>query len=145
MSDEEAIRHVVAAYVQRVDTGRIDEVLQLFAPDGVLEIVGQARHEGVGAIRAMFERGVDHLARSESLPRIRHHLTSHLIELDGADAARSNCYWLATVGTAGVDHWGRYVDDLRRSEDAWLIVRRRIFLDGAVPGGWGARGAEWNS
>jgi hypothetical protein len=63
----------------------------LFLPDGVLEIAGQARHEGRDAIRAMFDRGVQHLASTEATPRIRYHLTSDLIELEDNAAARSSC------------------------------------------------------
>jgi len=144
MSPEESIRHVVAAYAQCVDSGRIDELLALFLSDAVLEIVGQARHEGIDAIRAMFARGAEHLSDSEDVPRIRHHVTSQLIDVENADEARSSCYWLAVVGSQGVDHWGRYVDRLRRVDGAWRFAQRRIYLDGAVPGGWGSRGAEWN-
>lgn len=145
MSDEEAIRRVIATYVHRVDTGRVDDVVALFAPDGVLEIAGRSRHEGHDAIRAMFARGVAHLAAHETVPRIRHHLTSHLVELDGPTRARSSCYWLAVVGDAGIDHWGRYVDQLVLDGDTWRFAHRRIHLDGAIPGGWGARGAEWST
>lgn len=145
MSAEESIRRVVNAYVLRVDAGRIDDVIALFTPDGVLEIVGQARHEGHAAIRAMFERGVEHLASSEATPRIRHHITSHLIEVDGPTDARSTCYWLAVVGAHGVDHWGRYADQLVVHDGEWRFAHRRIYLDGAVAGGWGARGTEWNA
>lgn len=145
MSPEEDIRRVVQTYVQRVDTGRVDDVVALFIPDGVLEIAGQARHEGHAAIRTMFDRGVEHLASAEAVPRIRHHLTSHLIDLDDATSARSSCYWLAVVGDRGIDHWGRYVDRLVVRDGNWRIAHRKIYLDGAVAGGWGARGREWHS
>lgn len=142
---EEHVRRIVATYVHRVDSGRIDDVLELFWPDGVLEIAGKARHEGTDAIRAMFDRGVEHLAAAETVPRIRHHLTSHLIEPDpDGVTVRSSVYWLAVVGSSGIDHWGRYVDRIERRGDAWRIAQRRIHLDGAVPGGWGARGEEWH-
>ncbi len=145
MSSEEAVRRVVATYVHRIDAGRVDDVVALFLPDGVLEVAGQARHEGQDAIRAMFGRGVAHLASNASVPSIRHHLTSHLIEIDDEHHARSWCYWLAVVGDAGIDHWGRYVDRLEVRDGVWRIAHRRIYLDGAVAGGWGAKGDEWNS
>lgn len=145
MNAEESIRRVVATYVQRVDSGHIPEVVELFATDGVLEIIGQARHVGRDAISAMFARGIEHLASNESGQRIRHHLTSHLIEFDDPTHARSSCYWLAIVGNAGVDHWGRYVDRLVEHESTWQITERRIYLDGSIPGGWGSRGGEWSS
>jgi hypothetical protein len=144
MSIEEAVRTTVASYTHRVDTGRIDELLDLFLPDAIVEIVGAARYEGIQAIGTMFGRGVEHLAQSADVARIRHHLASQLIEIDSDSEARSSCYWTAIVGDLGVDHWGRYVDRLELVDDRWRFRQRRIYLDGAVPGGWGARGAEWN-
>jgi hypothetical protein len=141
---EEAVRHTVAAYTHRVDTGRIDDLLRLFSPDAVIEIVGAARHEGTAAIAAMFGRGVEHLGRTAETPRIRHHVASQLIEVDSDTEARSSCYWTAIVGDLGVDHWGRYIDRLHLHNGRWCFRERRIYLDGAVPGGWGSRGAEWN-
>jgi hypothetical protein len=141
---EERVRHVVASYTHLVDTGRIEQLLELFEPDAVLEIVGQAKHEGREAIGRMFGRGVEHLRTTTDVPRIRHHLASQLVEIDSETDARSWCYWTAIVGDLGVDHWGRYVDRLRIDGDQVRFAHRRIYADGAVPGGWGARGAEWN-
>jgi hypothetical protein len=144
MTMEERVRRTVAAYTHLIDRGRIEELLELFEPDATLEIVGQARHEGTEAIGRLFGRGVEHLGATAEVPRIRHHLASQLIDVDSEVDARSSCYWTAIVGDRGVDHWGRYVDHLHLDGDRLRFRHRRIHLDGAVPGGWGARGAEWN-
>ena len=102
MTIEDAVRYTVAAYTHRVDTGRIDDLLDLFSPEAVIEIVGAARHEGTEAIAAMFGRGVEHLGRTAETPRIRHHVASQLIEVDSETEARSSCYWTAIVGDLGV-------------------------------------------
>jgi hypothetical protein len=58
-----------------------------------------------------------------------------LIELDGPDRGRARCYFLA-VTDRGTDHWGRYHDDLVRTDDGWCFAHRRVRTDGAAPGSW---------
>lgn len=140
----EEARRTVAAAVHHGDAGRFDELVALFCADATFEIVGQVRHEGRAAIAAMFARGGEHLAAAGPVPRIRHHLSSQLIEWDGPDRLRSSSYWVALMD-AGVDHWGRYVDHLVPEGGRWRFSLRRVLLDGAVPGGWGARGREWTA
>ena len=132
----ESIRDLVARYNANGDAGRFDPMLALFADDAVLE-VPDGRIEGRDAIRTYFE-GV---ARGgEGRPKVRllrHHTATLQIDVDSPDAARGRCYYQVFT-EAGLDHWGRYVDDYRRSQDRWLFARRRVTLDGVVPGGWAA-------
>jgi hypothetical protein len=58
-----------------------------------------------------------------------------LIELEGPDRARARSYFLA-VTDRGTDHWGRYRDDLLRTNDGWRFAHRRVRTDGAGPGSW---------
>ncbi len=39
----------------------------------------------------------------------------------------------------GLDHWGRYVDRYLREPDRWRFARRKVTIDGSVPGGWADR------
>jgi hypothetical protein len=138
------IRNVVAAYANHADEGRFGELVALFAPDGVLEVIGQGRFAGRAEIAALFARAAADLAGATDVPRIRHHVASHFVQVggDGPDTARSQCYWTALMD-AGVDHWGRYRDRFVRVDGRWSIAHRRIFLDGVVPGGWGESGSQW--
>ena len=52
-------------------------------------------------------------------------------------AARAACYFTVMTG-AGVDHWGRYRDDLVPDGDRWLFAHRLVRTDGVTPGGWAA-------
>lgn len=135
----ESIRDLVARYNANGDAGRFDPMLALFAEDAVLE-VPDGRIEGRAAIRAFFE-GV---ARGEGgrppVRLLRHHTATLQIDLVSPDQARSRCYYQVFTET-GLDHWGRYVDDYRRVDGCWLFARRRVTLDGAVPGGWAASSA----
>ena len=131
----ERIRETIAAYAHRVDGGRFDELVDLFAPDGVLEFEGEPAHRGREAIRAFVTGTGRDLAAGTGSQRIRHHVSNVVIELDGSDRARARCYFLA-VTDRGVDHWGRYRDELGRDGDVWRFLHRRVRTDGAAPGSW---------
>jgi len=131
----EQIRDTIARYAHCVDGGRFDELVALFIRDGILEVEGEPAHRGRDAIRA-FVTGTGHdLAVGTGAPRIRHHVSNVLIDLEGPDRARARCYFLA-VTDRGTDHWGRYRDDLVRTNDGWYFARRRVGTDGAAPGSW---------
>jgi 3-phenylpropionate/cinnamic acid dioxygenase small subunit len=131
----EQIRETIAAYAHRVDSGRFDELVELFAPGGVLEVEGEPPHRGREAIRAFVAGTGRDLTAGTGAPRIRHHVSNVLIEIEAPDRARARCYFLA-VTDRGVDHWGRYQDELGRDGDTWRFVRRRVRTDGAAPGSW---------
>lgn len=131
----EGIRETIAAYAHRVDGGRFDELVELFAPDGVLEVEGEPPHRGRDAIRAFVTGTGRDLAAGTGAPRIRHHVSNVLIELAGPDRARARCYFLA-VTDRGVDHWGRYRDELGRDGEVWRFVHRRVRTDGAARDSW---------
>ncbi|HKA93669.1 MAG TPA: nuclear transport factor 2 family protein [Acidimicrobiia bacterium] len=135
LAAREGIRETIAAYAHRVDGGRFDELVDLFAPDGVLEVEGEPAHRGGDAIRAFVTGTGADLAAGTGAPRIRHHVSNVLIELDGPDRARARCYFLA-VTDRGVDHWGRYRDELVRDGDVWRFAHRWVRTDGAAPGSW---------
>ena len=131
----EQIRETIAAYAHRVDGGRFEELVELFSRDGVLEVEGEPPHRGRDAIRAFVTGTGRGLAAETGAPRIRHHVSNVVIELDGSDRARARCYFLA-VTDRGVDHWGRYRDELGREGDVWRFLHRRVRTDGAAPGSW---------
>jgi 3-phenylpropionate/cinnamic acid dioxygenase small subunit len=136
LATREQIRDTITRYAHCVDGGRFDDLVELFADDGVLEVEGEPPHRGRGAIRD-FVTGTGHdLAAGTGAPRIRHHVSNVLIELDGPDRARARCYFLA-VTDRGVDHWGRYRDELVRGPgERWRFAHRRVRTDGAAPGSW---------
>jgi 3-phenylpropionate/cinnamic acid dioxygenase small subunit len=131
----EQIRETITRYAHYVDGGRFDELVELFATDGVLEVEGEPAHRGRDAIRAFVTGTGRDLAAATGAPRIRHHVSNLLIELAGPDRARARCYFLA-VTDRGVDHWGRYRDDLVREGAGWLFAQRNVRTDGAAAGSW---------
>ncbi len=134
----EAIRHTIASYTYCADRGRFDDVTELFAPDGALEVIGigGALAEGRAAIRAFFG-GVGSDVHSTAPPgRMQHHVASTIIDTLRDDGATASSYFTVMTG-AGVDHWGRYRDRLVPAGDGrWLFAHRLVHTDGTTRGGW---------
>lgn len=134
MTDEEAIRDVVARYNLYGDRGRFDELIELFADDATL-VTDEATYVGRPAIRQLFLKSAGADAQPE---RIRHFTSTVVIDLTGRDRASVRAYFQVLTG-AGLDHWGTYRDVLVRLGDRWVFSRREVRVDGMVPGGWAAR------
>ncbi len=132
----ESIRDLVARYNGYGDVGRLDAMLALFRDDAVLELDGR-EHCGVVAIRETFTAAAQSTAAGHAR-YIRHFTATHQIDVEDPVHARGRCYF-QTLTERGLDHWGRYVDIYRCDEGAWLLSRRRVVLEGLVPGGWADR------
>jgi ketosteroid isomerase-like protein len=124
----DAIRELIARYNHYGDGGRIDEMLELFVADATLTVDGTS-YDGRPAIRGMFETAV-----GPAPERIRHHTSTLVIDVDG-DNATARCYF-QVLTSQGLDHWGRYRDQLGRIGGRWLFTRREVRVDGVTPDGW---------
>jgi ketosteroid isomerase-like protein len=130
----EAIRDLVARYNANADAGRFAQVVALFTEDAVIELPDD-RIEGRDAIDAMFRDVRSQVAASTpagTTPHLRHFTGTLQIDVDGSDRATSRCYFQVLMA-AGLDHWGRYVDEFVRVDGEWRIARRRVSVDGRRP------------
>ena len=134
-ADREAIRDLVARYTLAGDRGRYDDLVALFADDGVLELPDGRVCRGRQAIRSFLTETAESLRAATRVPWLRHHLTTHDIRLGPPPTASGTVYFLV-VTERGPDHWGRYRDDYVRSDGLWRFARRRVRLDGFAPGSW---------
>ena len=128
MTDEEAIRDVIARYNHFGDSGRFDQLLELFADDATMTVDGTA-YDDPAAIRGLFET-----AAGPRPEHVRHFTSTHVIDVDG-NTASVRCYF-QVLTSHGLDHWGRYRDSLVRSGARWLFAHREVRVDGVTPGGW---------
>jgi hypothetical protein len=136
LTARESIRDLVARYNTNGDSGRFDQMVELFAPDAVME-VGDRTYEGRDAICSIFTSAADAIA-GDGPPAVLRHLTAtHQIDVTGPTDARSRCYFQVLM-THGLDHWGRYLDEFRVVDGSWRFANRRVITDGRVPGGWAA-------
>ena len=151
----ESIRDCIARYNANGDSGRIDQMVAVFAPDGVMETAGQ-RYEGRAAIHAFMSSVVsagkpdapdvgddarrrtpteEWIARGRT-PFIRHFTGTTQIDVLSPTEARARSYYLFLT-VHGLDHWGRYLDEFAPVDGHWLITHRREITDAAFAGGWG--------
>jgi 3-phenylpropionate/cinnamic acid dioxygenase small subunit len=137
LAAREAIRDTLMRYAHCADTGRFQQLAELFCEDGTLEIEEHERLVGRTAILDFLARTKASLGVTLERPYIRHHISSIRIDVAAADRATASSYFLA-ITERGPDHWGRYHDDLVRSAERWLLQRRRVSVDGHSPASWRA-------
>ena len=138
LSARESIRDLVARYNGNGDAGRIDDVIALFAPDAVLDVMGTA-YTGHGEIRGMFDQAISDIAAgtTSNSTGLQHHTSTVQIDVLDERHARARSYFQVLMND-GVDHWGRYTDEFAVVDDRWVFTRRRVTVSGAAPGGWAA-------
>lgn len=126
-ADRDAIRDLLARYTYHGDRGRVADLADCFAADGILEYPGKSP-KGPKAIAASLSSGM----RDPRLTFVRHHITNPLIAIDGDDAtARS---YFAVHGNFGPDHSGTYDDKLVRTAGGWRFAHRRVRIDWQTDG-----------
>jgi hypothetical protein len=149
LSAREEIRDLVARYNANGDSGRFAQVLDLFAPDAAMELVGNdgavRRFEGHEAIATIFTGTRDRwdadatgtTPAATGRPRhVRHFVATHQIDLEDRTHATGRSYF-AVLMPHGLDHWGRYLDRYEERDGRWLFTLRRALSDGRVESGVG--------
>jgi ketosteroid isomerase-like protein len=127
----EEIRDVISRYNHAGDRGNLDALARCFTEGGVLDLEGEDDFVGRAAIHRRLASVV--AASSErARPLVRHHVSSVRIELTGPDTATAASYFLVFT-EVGLDHWGRYADQLARGDGEWRIAHRKVRVDGATP------------
>jgi hypothetical protein len=134
LAAREGIRDLVARYSKWGDAGRLDELVDLFVADAVLEFRGKGGavvHSGRPAIREAFEQfSADFAARGsgERPARIYHSVTSHVIDVVDEENATGDAY-VSVIGRQGLLEWGSYQDRYVRTSEGWRFAARRARLD----------------
>ena len=135
LSAREEIRETLARYHHFGDSGKFVEMAALFASDGVLEVRGEQAVEGRAAI-VDYLTGVnrDVVAMSE-VPILRHYSTNVTISVVSEHEATAASAFLV-ISETGLDHWGRYRDQLVPVDGGWGFAHRLVRTDGYAPDGW---------
>jgi hypothetical protein len=135
----QAITELLGQYVAGVDRGEPERTAGLFGEHGVLEVHGGREYAGRDGVRE-FLSGSRIPGAMNAFGRIRHHVSSLVIELDSPESATASSYFLA-VSRIGPDHWGTYRDELEARDGSWSFRRRQVTIEGASPEGWIGSGA----
>lgn len=128
----DGIRDLVSRYNANGDTGRFDQVRELFCADAVMRIGRDRVHTGIDEIMSVFTGASDGTARSSGPSYVRHFTATHQIDLLDADNAKGRLYF-AVLTDVGLDHWGVYMDAYRIEGGRWKFASRRVTVDGYAP------------
>jgi hypothetical protein len=131
----EAIRDLVARYNANGDAGRVAQVMELFAPDAVMELGepgASTLHTGLEEISQIFtgtrERWTAEAGDRGAPPYVRHSVTTHQVDLVDETHAKGRAYFFVIMAH-GLDHWGRYIDEYAVVDGRWLFTRRTVRVD----------------
>lgn len=118
MTDEEALRQLVARWAQHLDDGAWDELRSLHTADTTLTVLDSVCNNA--------DEVVDML--STGMPpgrRGRHLVCGTVITVDG-DHGSSVTDFLYINNQSAIQRVGRYLDEFVRRDGTWLIERRAI-------------------
>jgi hypothetical protein len=138
LTDRYEIGRLLATFCARIDEYDMDAVAGVFTEDCEVDY-------GPGRGGPRFGRGQvrDRIAEGQrGFRRTHHQLGQSIVELHG-DQAHAMTYvtaWHEEHDGSVSEARLRYLDDLRRGPDGWLIARRRVLASGVV----GFPGVPWN-
>ena len=126
MSDELAIRNVVARLAMLADDGDLEEYAGLFADDALWEMPGNSIQGRDNLLAGAIERRSAGTVGPGS--NTRHVITTQAVAVDG-DEAFSDAYWqfwVNTVTEPSIALFGTYRDRLVRTDGGWKLAHRTI-------------------
>jgi 3-phenylpropionate/cinnamic acid dioxygenase small subunit len=128
VADELAIRNIVARLAQLADMGDLDDYLKLWTEDASWEMPGAPARKGhADILQGAKERRANGMQGPGT--STRHVVTTLSVQLDGADAATADSYFLYVADTTTsprLGSVGHYHDTFRGSTDGWRMARRQI-------------------
>ena len=125
----EAIRDLVARYNANGDSGRFAQVIELFAPDAVMDVGWDRVFTGPDEILTIFTGTREKVVSSDKPMYMRHYTATHQIDVTSPTEANGRCYY-HVLTPHGLDHWGRYIDEYRTVDGVWRFARRKVTTDG---------------
>ena len=145
LSARESIRELVARYNACGDSGRFDDLMELFWDDAQMELANPPDpqvYRGIDAIRTIFTGTLDrwksdHDARASegAVPatpnHVRHCVSTLVIDIDSPEQARGYMYF-HVIMPHGLDHWGRYFDRYEARDGEWRFASRRVKREGGI-------------
>lgn len=122
MSDEEAIRDLMAEYCHLVDDERFEEFSQLFTEDAVVTAkLAGTTYRGREEIRGFLEGQPPH-------KRGLHVTVNHRVHVDGDTARAAADFFVIVPRPQGLHllSMGRYDDRIVREEGRWRFAERHV-------------------
>jgi len=128
LESELAILRALYRYCHLLDNGRQTELVDLFAPDGVLDVRYVRRTGGPSHREAGHAALARWIASYAKVPqgKQQHLLTAPIIAIEGAGATAESYFTTveARAGGPAVVAAGRYRDRLARRDGRWRFIER---------------------
>lgn len=120
----EAIRKTRLLYSHLMDTGRVDDLAELFTEDALCEFGPYGTWKGRETIRANYHE----VESGNTLFFAMHATCDHMVELAGPETAAGRAYLLEPATGTAADknpfiYLGVYDEDYRKVDGRWLIAR----------------------
>ena len=126
MSDDAAIRNVVARLAILADGGDLEEYVDLFTDDARWDMPGGELQGRENLLAGAIERRAAGTVGPGS--NTRHVITTQAVAVD-ADEAASDSYfqfWVNTATEPSIALFGTYQDRLVRTNNGWKLAHRTI-------------------
>jgi ketosteroid isomerase-like protein len=124
----EGIRDLVTRYNSNGDSGRFEQVMELFTDDAVMELQDRVCR-GKDEIITIFTGTKERLRGGSTPGYVRHFTATHQIDLTDESNATGRAYY-SVISPTGLDHWGRYLDTYRVVDGRWRFAHRKVTVDG---------------
>lgn len=130
-ADARAVENLLHTYAERLDTGDLAGVAELFR-HGRIEAAPGVVFEGAEAVRSMYDSATR--LYDDGTPRTHHAITNVAVEVDpGAGTATSRAYYTVYQQTDELPLQaiiaGRYRDSFHRVDGEWCFEVREMFVD----------------
>jgi hypothetical protein len=129
--DIEEIRNLRTRYGHHLDSGNVDGLKDVFAPDAIVD-AGRGVWRGLEEVRTGLADAVKEYDRDKkgSYPFL-HAVTNHWVKITGPNTAQGRCYLIDFETASKLDPnplllLGLYADEYRRIDDRWVISRTRL-------------------
>lgn len=129
MNDQDQVRNLQNIYGYYIDRKMWDDVTDLFAADGVLEIAGVGVYKGVAGIRRALERdGPVGLQRGQVNDHLQFH-TIVTVEPGGAEAMARGLDLGMLTPQVGEAYWSEavFLNRFVKEAGVWMIREMRLF------------------
>jgi 3-phenylpropionate/cinnamic acid dioxygenase small subunit len=129
LSDELAIRSLVARIAQAADGGDLDDYIGMFTEEASWDFPLGPRHGRADIRRGAQERRDQKVTGPGS--STRHVITTLAVDVETEEAASADSYWIFyrdTTTAPTIFNMGHYHDTFVKEADAWRLARRQITL-----------------
>lgn len=136
MDGAREIENLIYTYAERIDSGDLEGVANLFAHGRILpspDAPAAATFEGRDAVLGMYEAAT-RIYEDTGTPKTRHVTTNCIIEVgEDGQSGRARSYYTVFQGTDVLPLQpiiaGHYHDTFQRIDDTWWFDTRTIFID----------------